>query len=62
MTSFYLPVSSGLSLLGALALASCSFNPNLQGKGEVYIQGEWRQDSSALQQKLVTFSRYQHEV
>jgi hypothetical protein len=56
--------SSGLSvfrtfgLLGALTLASCSFNPNLQGKGEVYLQGEWRQDSSALQQKLVTFSRY----
>ncbi|MES2278575.1 MAG: fumarate hydratase [Bacteroidota bacterium] len=64
-----LRLSSGLSvsrtfglsfafLLFALSFSSCSFNPNLQGKGELYIQGQWQQDSSALQQKLVTFSRY----
>jgi len=46
-------------LLLALSFSSCSFNPNLQGKGEEYIQGVWQQDSSAMQQKLVTASRYQ---
>jgi len=30
----------------------------MQKKGETYIQGEWQQDSSAVQQKLVTFSQY----
>ena len=39
-------------------LSSCSMNPNLQGKGQPYLQGEWQQDSSALQQQLVTASRY----
>jgi hypothetical protein len=40
------------------SLQSCSMNPNLQGKGETYIQGEWQQDSSAMEQKLVTASAY----
>lgn len=60
-----LRVSSGLSvfrtfgLLTLLALmCSCSFNPNLQGKGENYIQGVWQQDSSAVQLKLITASNY----
>jgi len=56
--SFGLPVLRTFGLLTATALASCSFNPNMQGKGETYIQGEWQQDSSAVQQKLVTFSQY----
>lgn len=41
-----------------LFIAACSWNPNLQGKGEIYLQGEWQQDSSAVQQKLITFSAY----
>lgn len=45
-------------LLLAFTLNSCSFNPDLQGKGETYLQGEWQQDSSAVQQKLVAFSAY----
>jgi hypothetical protein len=49
----------GLALVFLLfALSSCSLNPNMQGKGQPYLQGEWQQDSSALQQKLVTFSQY----
>ncbi|PTQ99862.1 hypothetical protein C8P68_102692 [Mucilaginibacter yixingensis] len=43
-------------LLFTLSLASCSFNPRLQGKGETYLQGEWQQDSSAVQHKLVTYT------
>jgi hypothetical protein len=41
-----------------LLTASCKFNPNLQGTGENYLQGEWQQDTSALQKKLVTYSLY----
>jgi hypothetical protein len=44
--------------LSAFSLTSCSLNPGLQGKGENYIQGQWQQDSTAVQQKLVTASRY----
>jgi hypothetical protein len=45
-------------LLIAFSFASCSFNSNLQGKGEVYLQGEWRQDSVPVQQKLTEYSLY----
>ena len=40
------------------AVISCSFNPNLQGKGEVYLQGEWQQDSNIVERKLVVASQY----
>ena len=30
----------------------------LQGKGEAIVQGEWKQDTLALQKKLVTYSLY----
>jgi hypothetical protein len=46
------------TIIAALGLSGCSLNPNLQGKGETYIQGQWLQDSSALQQKLVTAEQY----
>jgi hypothetical protein len=42
----------------ALTFASCSFNANLQGKGEAYLQGEWRQDSVPMQKKLTEYSLY----
>jgi len=45
-------------LLLALSLSACSFNPGLQGKGEAYLQGEWRQDSVPMQQKLTEYSHY----
>jgi hypothetical protein len=41
-----------------LLLNACSFNPRMQGKGEDYLQGEWKQDSVALQQKLLNYSLY----
>jgi len=40
------------------ALSACSFNPSLQGKGESYLQGEWKQDSIARQKQLLTYSLY----
>ena len=33
-------------------------NPNMQGPGEGYLQGEWQQDSTAVQKQLVTYSLY----
>ncbi|HVS92807.1 MAG TPA: hypothetical protein VHE59_12275 [Mucilaginibacter sp.] len=46
-------------LLIALTFASCSFNANLQGKGEVYLQGVWRQDSVPMQKKLTEYALYE---
>ena len=37
-------------------LAACSFNPNVQGKGDSSIQGQWQQDSLPGQSKLLTYS------
>ncbi|AMR31200.1 hypothetical protein A0256_07055 [Mucilaginibacter sp. PAMC 26640] len=45
-------------MLMALSACGCKFNPNLQGKGEKYLQGEWKQDTSALQKKLLNYSLY----
>ena len=47
-------------LLSAFCLltAACSFNPNTQGKGEEYLQGEWQQDSTPVQKQLLSYSVY----
>ncbi|OCX50382.1 hypothetical protein BEL04_21595 [Mucilaginibacter sp. PPCGB 2223] len=44
--------------LFALGLTACSFNPNYQGKGVAYLQGEWRQDSVASEKRLVNYALY----
>ncbi len=41
-----------------LLLAACSFNPSLQGKGEDYLQGEWKQDSIPMQKQLLSYSLF----
>jgi len=54
-----LPFASiGLSALCFVLLASCSFNPNYQGKGTAYLQGEWKQDSVSSEKQLVNYSLY----
>jgi hypothetical protein len=45
-------------LLSAFSFVSCTLNPDLQGKGEAYLQGEWRQDSVPMQEKLTEYSLY----
>lgn len=45
-------------LLLALTLSACSFNPNVQGEGEKYLQGEWQQDSTSVQKQLLSYSLY----
>ncbi|MBV8388599.1 MAG: fumarate hydratase [Mucilaginibacter sp.] len=47
-----------LSFLLLALTSSCWFNPNVQGKGEVYLQGEWRQDSVPNQKRLLEYSLY----
>ena len=41
-----------------LAFTSCSLNPNMQGNGQDYLQGEWRQDSIPMQNRLLNYSLY----
>lgn len=41
-----------------LLISACSFNPSLQGKGEDYLQAEWKQDSIPMQKKLLNYSLY----
>lgn len=45
-------------LLFAFSFNACKFNPGLQGQGEGYLQGEWQQDTVALQKQLVNYSLY----
>ncbi len=40
------------------AVSSCSFNPNYQGKGTAFLQGEWKQDSIDREKQLVNYSLY----
>ncbi|MEO6150924.1 MAG: fumarate hydratase [Mucilaginibacter sp.] len=37
-------------------LYACSFNPAIQGNGEAYLQGEWKQDSISERKQLITYS------
>lgn len=43
------------------SLPSCTFNPPLQGKGIEALHGEWQQDTSALQKKLVNYTLYHYK-
>jgi hypothetical protein len=61
-SGFKLPASSFKSASCFLLLASCfcacSFNPNYQGKGTAYLQGEWKQDPVSSEKQLVNYSLY----
>lgn len=41
-----------------LLLTSCSNNPNLQGRGQTYLQGEWQQQAETVNQQLVNYTLY----
>jgi len=41
-----------------LALVSCKFNPNLQGKGKESIQGIWEEDKVDYQNERLQYSRH----
>nr|WP_233166953.1 fumarate hydratase [Pedobacter sp. ASV2] len=42
----------------ALLVTSCSFSPNIQGKGEVFMQGVWNEDSVAFSNKLTNYTQH----
>lgn len=46
-------------MLLAFSFTACKFNPNLQGPGVAYLQGEWKQDSTVMQKQLLNYSLYQ---
>ncbi len=46
------------SLFALSCLNSCTRNAAFQGKGEAYLQGEWRQDTVPAQKKLTEYSLY----
>jgi hypothetical protein len=41
-----------------IGLAACTPNANLQGRGEIYLQGEWQQDSVPKEKQLLQYSLY----
>jgi len=49
-------------LLLAFCLTACSMNPNTQGPGQGYLQGEWKQDSTLVQKQLMTYSLYDVKI
>jgi hypothetical protein len=53
--AFYL---SAFTLILAFCFTACKFNPDMQKPGETALQGEWRQDTVALQKKLLNYSLY----
>ena len=54
-----LPFASKTVIILLMAFCSaCSPNPNMQGNGEVYLQGEWQQDAIPNQKQLLEYSIY----
>jgi hypothetical protein len=51
-------LSAFILTVALCTLASCTRNAAFQGKGEVYLQGEWRQDTVPAEKKLVDYSLY----
>jgi hypothetical protein len=47
-----------LFLLFTFLLASCKFNPNLQGRGSDALQGVWEEDSVLYQDSLSQYTRH----
>lgn len=50
-------------IFGLLAFSiSCTRLPNVQGKGEVFLQGVWSQDSIANRETLLSFTKHDFKV
>jgi hypothetical protein len=43
---------------GLMAFLSCERRPNVQGNGQVFLQGVWNQDSIANAEKLMNYTRH----
>jgi hypothetical protein len=51
-------IKASCFLLLASCFFGCSFNPPLQGKGVVALQGEWQQDTVSNSKQLVSYVQY----
>lgn len=58
LSAFSFTLSAFSLLLYTFIFTSCSHNPNYQTKGEAAFQGEWKQDTTAQQKLLVSYSLY----
>ncbi len=45
-------------LFAFFLFASCKFNPNLQGRGEQFLQGEWTEDAVLYQGNLLEYTKH----
>ncbi|WP_235964581.1 fumarate hydratase [Pedobacter gandavensis] len=45
-------------LLTSAVFAACSRLPNVQGKGEAFLQGVWNQDSIAHKEQLLNYTQH----
>ena len=50
---------SSLLVFTLFLLMSCKFNPNVQGSGDIALQGIWEQEPSELQDSLLQYTRHQ---
>lgn len=48
----------GMGLVFLFVLFSCKRLPDVQGKGEVFVQGVWNQDSVANAKQLLTYTQH----
>ena len=54
-----------LSVFSLILLAlssSCTRLPNIQGKGELFLQGVWNQDSIANSSRLLTYTQHRFKI
>lgn len=48
--------------LGLIAFSSCKFKPNVQGKGEAFMQGVWNEDSVTFSKQLKTYTQHHFKI
>ena len=51
-----------LSTFLLFSLIACIRRPNVQGKGEVILQGVWSQDSIANRESLLSFTKHDFKI
>mgnify|MGYP003579066480 FL=1 len=47
-----------LLIFVSILFTSCKFNPNYQGRGEEFLQGEWQEDSALHADKLLEYTQH----
>lgn len=60
LSAFGFPLFAFSFLL--FALSSCTRLPNVQGKGEVFLQGVWNQDSVPNASKLLNYTQHHFKI